>query len=409
VNYMSCALATNRRLGSHDCISALLLLLLPAAVSAQSGKVLEMNLHYERAERALKASKLDVAETEFRQLLRLDPQNAAVYANLGVIEYTRGDYVDAEQDFRKSVTLQPSLWNAQAFLGMCNLRLGNADEAQALLEKSLPHLQQAKLIHQAGTDLIQAYYRRGNLDKAVGVIRILENSAPDDPEVLYQAYRTYSDLAAHALSRLARVAPTSGRMYEILGQSLMSQNDFPSAIQQYQKALQIDPHLPGIHFELGQAILANSTDEQARNEATREFNAALAENPKDANSEYELGEIAWLHSNLQGALRHYLRAIEFRSGFVDAQIGAGKVLTAMNEPQKGLDHLLAAERFDPDNEVVHYRLAMAYRRLGRAADADREWVVFQRLRKSKLPIRYLYQQIQQRPITKQAVRGEEPK
>jgi tetratricopeptide (TPR) repeat protein len=356
-----------------------------------------MQLLYSRAQQALAAGQPERAENEFREMLRFEPNNAAVYANLGVIAYSRGDYNRAAQAFGRAIKLQPTLWNAQAFLGMSEMHLGESHAAQFALEKSFPRLEQPKLRNEVGMDLIGLYSQAGDVSKAVDVLRTLERLDPKDPDVLFTAYRTYSDMAARALAELAKVAPDSGRMHQILAQSLMSQNNFPGAIQQYRKALEINPHLPGIYFELGQAILANSTDEKARQQARQDFLMALAADPRDANSEYELGEIAWLESDPRGALQDYTRALEFRPGFTEAQIGLGKVLTAMGQPQEALGYLLNAARQDPQNEMAHYHLAMTYRKLGRADAAEHEWVVFQSLRKSTLPIRRLYEQIEQGP------------
>ena len=84
---------------------------------------------------------------------------------------------------------------------------------------------------------------------------------PDDPAILYLSYRTYSDLAAQTLSRLAVAAPESPQMHQILAQAMASQDDFQGAIAQYRRALEIDPHLPGAHFEIGQLTLSNSSAE----------------------------------------------------------------------------------------------------------------------------------------------------
>jgi len=372
-------------------------------LSAQGDRGREMQIHYDRAQQALKAKKPEVAAHEFQELLQLEPNNAMVRANLGLIAFDQADYVRATEDFRAAVKLQPELWNAQAFLGMSELRLGHSAEAKPILEKCFSHLQDAKLRAQVGADLVSTYYQANDLNDAVDTLRVLQRTNPDDPDILYNAYRTYSDLAAHALSALARVAPESARMHEILAQTLMSQDDFPGAIAQYRAALKTDPRLPGIHFELGQAILANSHEEPARQEAKKEFETDLAANPVDANAEYELGEIYWLRSNLQAAFGHYSRALELQGDLVDAKIALGKVLTAMRQPEKAVGHLLEAVRLDPQNEVTHYRLALAYRKLGRTEDADREWATCQKLRDSHTSVRSLYQQVQQRPAGTQSV------
>lgn len=368
-----------------------------------------IKLHYLRAEEALKANQLDVAAQEFQEILRIDPHNAEATASLGAIAFNQHNYPKAVEQFQESLRLAPDLWNAQAFLGMSEMRLGNLDEAKTLLEKSFPHVQQEKLRTQAVSDLITIYYISGDLDKAAAIVKVLESLEPNNPDTLYTAYRVHSDLAAHALAALFKVAPQSARTREILAQSLMSRNDPVGAIQEYRRALATDPNLPEIHFELGEALLTYSASEPTRSEAEKEFEAAVAANPADSNAEYELGEVALSRSDLQNAFQHYSRALQIRPHFVDAQIGLGKVLTAMNEPRKALDYLLDAERSDPQNDTVHFRLALAYRKLGAKADAEREYAAFQEIRKAQDAIRPLYQEMELRPATTKTDEPAQPK
>ena len=113
------------------------------------GKPQEIRLHFDRAQEALAANRPDVAVNEFRAVLALDPNNVEARANLGVIAFAQGDFAKADENFRQAVKLQPSLWKAQALLGMCEKRLGKFGSAQTLLEKSFPHLQDPKLRTQA--------------------------------------------------------------------------------------------------------------------------------------------------------------------------------------------------------------------------------------------------------------------
>jgi len=364
--------------------------------------------HYKKAQEALRAKQDAVAIREFREILRLDPRNASAHANLGVIAFTEKDYVQASQEFRAALKLQPLLWNAQAFLGMSELRLGHRAQAQPLLEESFKNVQDDDLKTRVGMDLITLYYQSKDLSQAVEVVRAIARIRPEAPDVLYTAYRTYSDLAARSLSALARVAPNSAEMHRILAQASASQDNFPGAIAQYRKALEADPQLPGVHFELGQVIPANSQEEPARKEAEKEFGLALAGDPANADSEYMLGEIEWLRSNPQKALELYSHALEFRADFVDAHIAAGKTLTNLGRPAEALAHLLEAARLDPENEVAHYRLAQAQRRLGRKHDAEREEATFRKLRDSHEPVRALFEQVQERPAMHQTIGPNEP-
>ncbi|MGA2328943.1 MAG: hypothetical protein ABSH05_21950 [Bryobacteraceae bacterium] len=63
---------------------------------AQNDTRREIRLHFERAQTALKASQLETAADEFRQILRLDPKSAAAHANVSLQK--------VERDFRQMKT-----------------------------------------------------------------------------------------------------------------------------------------------------------------------------------------------------------------------------------------------------------------------------------------------------------------
>jgi len=377
-------------------------------LSAQTTNRPEIEQHYQRAQAALQARQNAVAAQEFRAILRLDPANASAHANLGVIAYDANDYAQASQEFRAALKLQPKLWNAQVFLGMSELRRGNTQEATPILQEAYRHVQDAGVRNRVAADLIALSYKANDLNQAVDILRELEKARPSDPATLYMAYRTYSDLAAQHLAKLAEAAPESAQMHEVLGQLSASQDDFPEAVAQYRKALELDPGLPGVHFELGQMILANSTEEPARAEAESELKLALAFDPGNSESEYLLGEIEWLRSKPEEALKHYQKALALRPDYVDAQIAAGKALARLGDAEGALKFLSDAVAVDPRSEAAHYQLSQIYRKLGRTEDAERESETFRRLRESQAHFQALDEQFQQRTVRKQTVEGDNP-
>ena len=336
-------------------------------------------LHYKRAEAALRVGESQTAAAEFKEILNLDPGNAEASANLGVIAYKQADFSEAKQFFTDALKSNPSLWDAKALLGLCQIRLGDPGEGIPLLTESFPQVRNQSVKIDAGVALIRYHQEQKTLGQVVNVIRNLEDSNPDNPEVLYVAYRAYSELAAQALASLSQKAPNSVHVHQILGEAAMTQDDFPGAILQFRKAIEVDPKTPGIHYELGRAILTNSQNAAARQEAQQEFETELKSDPADFNSEYELGELYRLASNLQLAEEHFERALQLRPDFVDAQIGLGNVLVDEGRPAEAIPHFAEAVRLDPDNEAAHYKLAREYRAVGRDQDAAKEMLEFQKL------------------------------
>jgi tetratricopeptide (TPR) repeat protein len=386
-------------------LSSFCLLIFPVISFSQSQgeKRQEIKSHFERAQLALRANKPDVAVTEFRDVLTLDPNNVEARANLGVIAFVQGDYVKAGEEFRQALKLQPSLWKAQALLGMCEKRLGKFGSAQTLLEKSFPHLQDPKLRTQAGMDLVELDCQSGDTARTIEVLHALEQLSPTDVDVQYAAYRIFSGLAEHAQDKIALINPDSVRMRQIMAQHLVNEGDLPGAIAQYRKALGLDPSLSGAHFELGEAILQNSKSKPDIEQSQKEFEAALALNPYDSKSECWLGKIYVLKQDLKIALEHYSRALALNPNDVDAHIGVAKVLAAAGQPEGALGHLLEAIQLDPLNVVAHYRLSAVYRQLGRTSDASRELVTFKEVQERKKRIIASYQQMHESPASSQVM------
>lgn len=349
------------------------------AWSQSDGVREQISVHYKRAEAALAKGQGEAAADEFKEILKLDPTNAEAYADLGVIAFKQGNNAQAKRLFVSALQHNPSLWDAKAFLGLTEVRLGQTEDGVALLERSFPRIHNHGLKIDAGVAIIRAHQESKTLGQVVDVIRDLEEANPDDPEVLYITYRAYSELASQAVANLSKRAPDSGRMHQILGEAAMTQDDFPGAIIQFKKAIAANANIPGIHYELGHAILTNSQNAQAREQAQQEFETALKADPTDYNSFYELGEIFRQESKLHLAQDDYEQALQLRPDFADAEVGIGIVLMDQGEPKKAIAHFKNATRLDPENESAHYRLARAFRAAGDLQEAKGEMLKFQKL------------------------------
>src|SRR5205814_8191479 len=220
---------------------------------------------------ALKANHSEEASKEFREILRIDPRNAEAYANLGQIAYVQREYAEAAKWFGESLKLKPQLWDAKAFLGLSDMMLGRITDGDPLLVEAFPHITNQNLKVQVGVSLVRFHMATHSLSQVVGVVHGLEESGQADPEVLYVAYRAYSALAAESLNSLYKRWPSSARVHQIFAQAAVTQDDFPGAIKQYKLAIEADPKLPGVHYELGRTILTNSQDSAALSAAEQEF------------------------------------------------------------------------------------------------------------------------------------------
>lgn len=380
-----------------------------SAQTATSFPKRDIQEHLARAQQALAGKQLDSAIRELNAVLALDPKNVEARGNLGVVQFLDGKYAEASQNLRAALRLQPSLWKAQAILGLCEKVQGRLDSARTLLEKSFPHLQDKKLQVRAGMALAELDYQQGDLEKTSAVLGVLQKLDPTNVDVLYVVYRVHTDLATQARDRLALIAPNSARMHQLLAQHLVSEGDAKEAIAEYREAVRIDPRLPGAHFELGEAILEESMSEQSQQDAQKEFETALAVNPGDAKAECRLGALFSLHADMDAALSHYRRATELAPDDPEAQVGLGKALMSTGQLDSAVEHLRHAVAVDPLDAQAHYRLSQAYRRLGRSSEADSEVATFKQLRDAKERLHSAYVHIYKESGNSQALNPDIPK
>jgi tetratricopeptide (TPR) repeat protein len=364
-----------------------------AAAQTRSTKAGEIHDHLQKAEAYLKAKDPNSAAKEFDAVLALDPKNAEAYANLGVIAFSGGDCQSAAQKFRKALAIEPSLAKTQALLGTCERRLGDPS-ARAVLEKAFSTLKDKQLRLQVGMELVALYDEVGEPDATATVMRSLVDLDPDNVDVLFMAQRLYSELADDTLNKLAILAPGSARMQQVIAERLVNGGDLKNAIDHYRKALQIDPRLPGVHFELAEAILQTApADAATQADAEKELEAAVTVDGNSARTECEFGSIAMSQGRMEKAFAHYQRAYQLNPNEVLAQMGLAKLLMLQDKPQEAVKYLLMAVQLDPLNGAAHYRLGSAYKRLQMTEMARKEMELSQEIKKAKDQVEDLYRQM----------------
>jgi tetratricopeptide (TPR) repeat protein len=292
--------------------------------------------------------------------------------------------------------MQPSLTKIQALLGMAEKRAGEMAPARTDLETSFAALTEPGLKVQIGMELVELYTASRELDKASATVNAMRQADPLNPAVLYTAYRIYSDLAGEAMLSLALAAPGSAQMHQVMAHEEARQGNTAAARVQFQKAAEIDPKLPGIHFELAE-LLSVSEDAKTRAEAEAEYKAAIAENPLDAKAQTRLGDLASRNGDTAQAIERYTTALHLQPENAEAEFGLAKTLIAMNQQAKALPVLERAVQLDPSNAAAHFRLSTIYREVGRTADSQHEVEEYKKYKTMKEKLEPIFKEMQVHP------------
>ncbi len=364
--------------------------------SQSTGNQNDLAAHLQKAKAYLDEKRPDLAIPELQAAAGIDPDNVEVRGNLGVLLYFQGKLADAIPHLRFAVEHQLGMSKLQGLLGLAELRTRDAEHGQRDLETAFPLITETKFKIQIGLELTSLYTQAGDLESAGVVLSQLRKAAPDNPEVLYAAYRTYSDLSGEAMLALSLAAPDSAQMHQLLAHEEMKQGNTNGAAAQYRKAIAIDSHLPGVHFELAE-LLHSSEDNALKNEAEKEYRAALVENPMDEKAVLRLAEMDAQKGRSQQSFEGYKKAVELQPGDANAKLGLAKALLEMNQKDQALALLEQAARQEPTNATVHYRMSTLYRQLGRADDAKKEAELYKTYKDMKEKLRDLYKELQVQP------------
>lgn len=368
-----------------------------AACFSQAADRQQQIAEYTRqAQQYLQQKRPDLAVAPLESLVALTPDNAEAQGNLGVLLYFQNQFAKAVPHLRAAVALQPSLSKIQVLLGQAEARTGDSASAQRDLEAAFSSLHEPKLQVQAGLELVNLYTANRDLAKAAAILAQLRQIDPENKEVLYASYRTYSEQAVESMLTLSLVAPDSAQMHQLLAHEELKEGNTNGAIAEYRKAIAIDPQLPGIHFELAE-VLITAGDPSIKQQAMAEYQEALRQSPGDDKTLCKLGELALQRNDTTAADGYYAQAIKLQPDDAEALLGMAKVYMTEQQNAKALPLLERAVQIDPTNATAHYRLSTLYRQSDRTDDAKQQTEEFLKYRQMKDKLQLVYKDLRVPP------------
>jgi tetratricopeptide (TPR) repeat protein len=205
--------------------------------------------------------RLDEAEPLCRAALELKPNYYEAYNTLGILQIKRGNYAEAERNFKIVTENVPNFTLAYANLSVAQSLQKKPEEAEANLEKAVK-LNDGKVANEvwinALNDLAQAYNEQGKYEKASeNLTRILiidQNNAPARANLALTLNRMQRyDEAQKLIETAIQLNPNEAAAYNIYGLILLEQNRKTEAAGLFQKALQLKPDYPEAKENLARA------------------------------------------------------------------------------------------------------------------------------------------------------------
>jgi tetratricopeptide (TPR) repeat protein len=356
--------------GAWLCLCAFLL------CAAQSAKEV-----FDGAVQALAAGDYQTAERGFQSVLRKEPRNIAALSNLGVI-YSRTNRANqAITVYRQALQVSRDDTAILLNLGLVYLRKEDHSRALPLFERIVAidpqHLQARQLLA-----VCRAYV--GQLALAIRDLEDLRAAAPRDENILFLLGFTYlkSQDSEKAKAIFEQMFEAAGpvRAQFLLGKANCEANLLPQAEESFLEVLRLDPGFPGVHLELGRVYFSLHRTE----EAIRELELALKDNPGDGDASYLLGGLLIQEDRDADGIPYLEQATKAKPDFWASFFQLGKAKLRLGHPAEAVVLLQKAVELNPDEANAYYQLGRALQACGRESEARRALLRVQDLRAAAL-------------------------
>ena len=187
--------------------------------------------------------------------------------------------------------------------------------------------------------------------------------------------------ALKAAERAAALDPRNFDAQFTLGRALYGAGDDAGATRAFRAALALKPEEPRARFFLATA-LEHAGDDAGALTAYREL---ATRHPRAAEGHMGLGVLLVKRggADVDEGLKELERAVEIDPDLYEARVTLGRTLVARGRAAEAVSHLTRAAVLAPGNPEPHYQLSLAYRRLGRKAEAAAESETVKRIHESR--------------------------
>jgi len=250
--------------------------------------------------------RLEAASNAFHQMLLIDPSNASAHYNLGVIAFLQHRPADSLPLFQFALKQSPNDVPALTGLLQSQFALKRPADARSTTAQlaTLLRPQDPRYAEIAGLLASDGEYAA-----AINMFQRVRDFFPNSYDVNYNLALAYSRLG-HPEDAVGLLKPftTRAEAADLLGTIEEDRGNFPLALSEYRRAVELEPGNADYRLNLGAALLQCSAPE----EAIRVFQAGLREQPGSWRLQVGLGAAFYIAGQYEDAAAAQLQAAQRR-------------------------------------------------------------------------------------------------
>jgi tetratricopeptide (TPR) repeat protein len=352
--------------GEHTArsIAAATLLVGMAAVSCTRNPVKAGGQFVNQGDRYLAEGKLEAADIEYRNAVRLLPSSAEVHARLLEVARRRRDAETVANETLALADLRPGDFALQMQAGELHARMGHLEDAEAAFGRAAAADSAKSAPHRA---LALLYGRQSKIAKAETEWQAVVASADGDPFALadfHAAQGRYQDAEAE-LRSLIPALPTSDAARLRLARVLHAAGRREDADRILQTLIASDPRNPTPWLLRGELLLRDKKPDEAK----RAYSAAMRIDPESLAALTALTRIDLEAGRKDESIGRLRRSVAGGAVTVPVLLLAGRGYEAAGDLEAAEQTFQRAVELEPGALDAYHRLGELYVREGRLSAA----------------------------------------
>jgi len=333
--------------------------------------------HYEAAESHRRSGDLAAAETEYTAIL------AEGYAKLGKIYTAEGRYKEAAAALEAASRHRPDAQDVLLDLAIAYFDADEFKQALTPLDAALARdPQSVGARHMRG----KSFFMLGEFDRAAAELEAALRLAPDDYDISYTLGLVYLKQqrlapAQQIYERLLRRLGDRPQLHVLFGRAYRETGFLPAAIDEFKRAVALDPHFPRAHYYLGLTYLLK--DGAARlDDAAQEFRVELGAHPDEFFANYYLGIVCAIQRKWEPAITFLEKASRVEPNNPDPYFHLGQAYQALDKHELAVASLRKTIALNPSLShngyqvtTAHYRLGQSLLKTGQREEGEKELAV----------------------------------